>query len=928
MLAVHAALLPTGAGRILYFAGSQWVEPILWESIEGEPNPTTDPKYREGKNQIDHSRVYDCSTQQILNPGSPDADLFCSGHAFLPDGKLLVAGGTQHYGVDAIDLHHAHWSGSRETWLFDPHPEVKICPGTTVTAVWRAEHLDVFATGADGTVWTAWWESTRGWQPWTAIHPEVQKMHPGATVTAVWRAEHLDVFATGADGTVWTAWWESTRGWQPWTAIHPEVQKMHPGATVTAVWRAEHLDVFATGADGTVWTAWWESTPRWQPWTAIHPEVQKMHPGATVTAVWRAEHLDVFATGADGTVWTAWWESTPRWQPWTAIHPEVQKMHPGATVTAVWRAEHLDVFATGADGTVWTAWWESTPRWQPWTAIHPEVQKMHPGATVTAVWRAEHLDVFATGADGTVWTAWWESTPRWQPWTAIHPEVQKMHPGATVTAVWRAEHLDVFATGADGTVWTAWWESTPRWQPWSWIHAASWVRCGLLNRDPDQTQAGQPMGGGRWYPTLVTLPGPGAIAMCGHPLISNFTGNLADFDIRHNNTKPEVFDLRSRTWTLINKALGVDQAHDYAPYYPRLHVLPHTGEVFVVQPLYSRQVVAFSQGNPMCTTPPPGQDLCSQNPKDTHPPYSVNVMDNSLCYDVASKEVARAFPGPQEIEPLYVNQFFTSQETTSVMLPLLHEEGYHPRVLICGAPRSLIADLEPPSAGELRWTATAPRRLTDPVTHQPPVRNYVSSTLLPTGDVLISGGATKADYKEPDGVKTAEIYHPPGPGRHDSWELGPDASETRGYHSVALLMPDGRVWTAGSEWNHQKETPNLAIELFEPDYYSVANRVSVTAAPAAVTYSETFNIEFHSISLNTQITRVAFMRLGSATHAFDGDQRYVGVPFSQTHSTLTVIAPPDSSIAPAGYYMLWLIDSKNLPCKLAPFVQLASDLFP
>ena len=56
----------------------------------------------------------------------------------------------------------------------------------------------------------------RGWQPWFLIHPEV-KMRQGATVTALWRSNdtHLDLFATGTDGAVWSTWWEGAHGWQP-----------------------------------------------------------------------------------------------------------------------------------------------------------------------------------------------------------------------------------------------------------------------------------------------------------------------------------------------------------------------------------------------------------------------------------------------------------------------------------------------------------------------------------------------------------------------------------------------------------------------------------------------------------------------------------------------------------------------------------------
>ena len=55
------------------------------------------------------------------------------------------------------------------------------------------------------------------------------------------------------------------------------------------------------------------------------------------------------------------------------------------------------------------------------------------------------------------------------------------------------------------------------------------------------------------------------------------------------------------------------------------------------------------------------------------------------------------------------------------------------------------------------------------------------------------------------------------------------------------------------------------------------------------------------------------------------DQRYVGIPFTQHGATLSVTAPPDATIAPPGFYMLWLIDDGGLPAKLAPFVQVVGN---
>ncbi len=80
--AIHAALLPTG--KVLIIAGSgnstknfeaRSFTTLLW-------NPHTD--------------------EFSLIP-TPD-DMFCAGHAFLPDGKLLVAGGTRKYEVLEADV--------------------------------------------------------------------------------------------------------------------------------------------------------------------------------------------------------------------------------------------------------------------------------------------------------------------------------------------------------------------------------------------------------------------------------------------------------------------------------------------------------------------------------------------------------------------------------------------------------------------------------------------------------------------------------------------------------------------------------------------------------------------------------------------------------------------------------------------------------
>src|SRR6185369_1865810 len=120
---VHCALIKLGSlGSIVYFSGNKW---------DGNNH---------NAGQVDHTALYDCASRTSSRPGSPVGpgglapdnfvDVFCSGHALLPDGRLLVAGGTSLMGIDpnSPDIHAGHWGGLREAWVFDPAADPKWTP--------------------------------------------------------------------------------------------------------------------------------------------------------------------------------------------------------------------------------------------------------------------------------------------------------------------------------------------------------------------------------------------------------------------------------------------------------------------------------------------------------------------------------------------------------------------------------------------------------------------------------------------------------------------------------------------------------------------------------------------------------------------------------------------------------------------------------
>jgi Domain of unknown function (DUF1929) len=403
-----------------------------------------------------------------------------------------------------------------------------------------------------------------------------------------------------------------------------------------------------------------------------------------------------------------------------------------------------------------------------------------------------------------------------------------------------------------------------------WIYetdARAWSRAADMNFQP-----GRATGGGRWYPTLITLASGSVLAVFGHPSRS---------DTRHRNDTPEVYDPNSNVWALL-PSIGEDVPDPLAGgpllNYPRLHLL-RSGRVFFATPMNTNRLYD------------PASGLFEDEPVISRP-----------------------------VESLYQGWF-----GTSVLLPLLPSDGYTPRVLICGdrQPYQINLGVDSPAwrnAG-LRTGAAAGR-----------VRQNFCAVILPTGDVFVSGGVS-----DPGDDRTAvlegEIYslginwvtgeYIEG---EETWTSTEPASVPRNYHSVALLMPNGRVWTAGSSKNADQGDPQvvgeLRIEIYKPWYDGDPNRPQITdpTEPTSLDYGQTFEIRSPQAE---SIQRVALLRAGSVTHAFDADQRYVGVEFRyEGGDLLTVPAPPNGNIAPPGWYMLWIIDDASRPSATSTFMRI------
>src|SRR5215213_3115790 len=190
-------------------------------------------------------------------------------------------------------------------------------------------------------------------------------------------------------------------------------------------------------------------------------------------------------------------------------------------------------------------------------------------------------------------------------------------------------------------------------------------------------------------------------------------------------------------------------------------------------------------------------------------------------------------------------------------------------------------------------------------------RRQHNLTVLADGSVLATGGnssgAGLVDLN--NGVYAAELWTP----ATGQWKTLAAMRVTRQYHSTALLLPDGRVLSAGGGiCGTCDQVGYLAknAEIFSPPYLFQADgtpapRPVIDSAPSSIGYGSTFGIATANAGA---IAKVALIRLGAVTHSDNMEQRYVPLSFTAGASSLTATGPPNANVAPPGPYMLVVVD--------------------
>ncbi|KAL1921398.1 uncharacterized protein VTP21DRAFT_11114 [Calcarisporiella thermophila] len=369
------------------------------------------------------------------------------------------------------------------------------------------------------------------------------------------------------------------------------------------------------------------------------------------------------------------------------------------------------------------------------------------------------------------------------------------------------------------------------------------------------------MSSNRWYPAMLTLP-DGRVMVAG-----GSTKGQGAVAAQYNNPTYEIFPRKEGE--ALNYEMPILRTTIPNNLYPQIYVLP-TGNLFV---LSNRDAVIYDYIR---------HRTVKQLPK---------------------------VPGVPRTYPL---------TGSSVMLPLDPAKDYEPEILVCGGSEEM--DRFKPADNtcvRIRPLAEDPEwRIED----MPNRRTMPDMVLLPQGNVLIVNGAAEgfAGYSNAKLPQLVPLLYEPDQEEGKRFSLLTPSDVPRIYHSVAMLLPDGRVWVAGSNPHSRisRET-EFRVESYTPDYLlSNKPRATITECPTEITYDQEFDLTL-DLGFNPQSAdevndiRVFIAHLGFVTHSTHMGQRHVLMRYQVKNvdrtMTLTTRSPPNPNLFPPGKHWLYVV---------------------
>ncbi len=188
-----------------------------------------------------------------------------------------------------------------------------------------------------------------------------------------------------------------------------------------------------------------------------------------------------------------------------------------------------------------------------------------------------------------------------------------------------------------------------------------------------------------------------------------------------------------------------------------------------------------------------------------------------------------------------------------------------------------------------------------------PVRSRAKTVLLPGKNILVVAGykedaADTTSINQWGYMRITDLYNP----YTEKWRRLARLNYNREYHSLPVLVPDGRVIIVGGEGQPGNEPPFSVIEAFKPPYLFRGVRPQIANLNQSV-FRPGSQITFSVLKTNS-VTNVILMSTPSLSHFMNcGNNRYIELSFTQSGNTINANIPTDSFKVLEGYYQLFIM---------------------
>jgi hypothetical protein len=103
----------------------------------------------------------------------------------------------------------------------------------------------------------------------------------------------------------------------------------------------------------------------------------------------------------------------------------------------------------------------------------------------------------------------------------------------------------------------------------------------------------------------------------------------------------------------------------------------------------------------------------------------------------------------------------------------------------------------------------------------------------------------------------------------------------------------------------------MRLEIFSPPYLFKGTRPAIASVPTEWHYGQAVTI---ASSAAGSVRWATLVRNGVTTHSFDNGQRLIDLDIqSQAGGAIKAVVTGKSTIAPPGWYMLFLVDQQGVP---------------